>query len=211
MNKDTSKYLDILVNKIHSVVVATTDTNGLPSTRVIDMMLYDDEGIYFITAKGKAFYDQLINKPYISLSGMTMGKDTMDTFSISFSGAVRNIGIQKLEAIFEKNRYMADIYESSESRSALEVFCLYKGMGYYFDLATKPITRGTFLLGDEQLTDYGYIITETCNTCGLCLPPCPSNCITAGQPYVIQQDHCLHCGNCADVCPADAVVRPQHA
>lgn len=206
MNKDTTKYVDILVNTIHSVVVGTTDSKGLPTTRVIDMMCYDSEGIYFLTAKGKGLYSQLMHKPYLSLSGMTGGGSTMVKLAITIAGAVRHIGTEKLGYIFEKNPYMGKIYASKESRTALEVFCLYKGKGDFFDLSTQPITRGRFALGSETLQAYGYLITNNCNSCGLCLEKCPQQCITPGQPYVIQQDHCLHCGNCAEVCPQNAVI-----
>jgi uncharacterized pyridoxamine 5'-phosphate oxidase family protein/Pyruvate/2-oxoacid:ferredoxin oxidoreductase delta subunit len=197
----TNDYLEILVNEFHSVVVATVDENGLPSTRVIDMMLFDKEGLYFLTAKGKEFYKQLSNKSYVSLSGMSSGESPMDKKSISISGAVRNIGSEKLKEIFEKNPYMTTIYPSQESRTALEVFCLYKGQGEYFDLSTKPITRGSFALGDKTIQNFGYFITENCNGCGLCVEKCPQNCIAVGEPYKINQDHCLHCGNCLEVCP----------
>ena len=40
---------------IHSTVVATVDAEGHPVTRVIDMMLHDDNSLYFLTAKGKVF------------------------------------------------------------------------------------------------------------------------------------------------------------
>lgn len=48
--------LNILVHDIHSVVVGTVDDKGLPRTRVVDMMLHDEEAIYFLTAKGKSFH-----------------------------------------------------------------------------------------------------------------------------------------------------------
>ena len=48
-------YLKMLVDDFHSTVVATLDQQGYPQTRAIDMMLYDKEGVYFLTAKGKAF------------------------------------------------------------------------------------------------------------------------------------------------------------
>ena len=48
-------YLKMLVDEFHSTVVATLDQQGYPQTRAIDMMLYDEKGIYFLTAKGKAF------------------------------------------------------------------------------------------------------------------------------------------------------------
>ena len=51
----TQKILKILQSDIHSVVFATLDEHGLPQTCVIDLMLADDDGLYFLTAKGKSF------------------------------------------------------------------------------------------------------------------------------------------------------------
>ena len=53
-------YLELLVENIHSTTIATIGADGHPKTRVIDMMLYDEQGVYFLTAKGKAFYAQLM-------------------------------------------------------------------------------------------------------------------------------------------------------
>lgn len=57
---ETKDYLKILKEEIHSTVFATVDENGLPQARVIDIMLVDDNSLYFITAKGKEFYHQFI-------------------------------------------------------------------------------------------------------------------------------------------------------
>ena len=200
-------YLKVLVEDIHSVVIATVDKNGLPFSRVIDMMLYDENGIYFLTAHGKVFFEQLQYKPYISLSGITTGADTMRRKSISLSGAVRNIGSMRRDEIFEKNPYMNDIYLSDASRIALDVFCLYKGNGDFFDLSTKPITRRQFSFGGESLKRYGYQITNDCNSCGLCQTKCPQDCILSGTPFKIVQENCLHCGNCFEICPIDAIEK----
>lgn len=54
------EYIRALVEELHSTTVATIGADGHPQTRVIDMMHYDSEGIYFLTAKGKAFYAQLM-------------------------------------------------------------------------------------------------------------------------------------------------------
>ena len=48
-------YLQSLVEDIHSTTIATIGADGHPQTRVIDMMLYDEQGVYFLTARGKAF------------------------------------------------------------------------------------------------------------------------------------------------------------
>ena len=111
------KYLKILVEDIHSTTVATIGADGHPQTRVIDMMLYDEKGVYFLTAKGKVFYEQLMEQQYIAISA------TKDKMAISLRGQVKNIGYEKLDAIFEKNTYMQKIYPD-DTRSALQVFCL---------------------------------------------------------------------------------------
>ena len=48
---DSMNYLKYLVEEIHTTVVATVDDAGLPVTAAIDMMDYDDGGLYFLTAK----------------------------------------------------------------------------------------------------------------------------------------------------------------
>lgn len=40
-------YLKILVEQIHSTTIATIAADGHPQTRVIDMMLWDENGEYF--------------------------------------------------------------------------------------------------------------------------------------------------------------------
>ncbi len=92
-------YLELLVEKIHSTTIATIGADGHPQTRVIDMMLYDEQGVYFLTAKGKAFYAQLMEQGYIALSA------TKDKISISLRGKIKNISNEKLDEIFEKNTY----------------------------------------------------------------------------------------------------------
>ena len=49
-------YLKLLVEQLHSTTVATLGADGHPQTRVIDMMLWDEQGVYFLTARGKAFF-----------------------------------------------------------------------------------------------------------------------------------------------------------
>ncbi|MDC7235074.1 MAG: 4Fe-4S binding protein [Spirochaetales bacterium] len=102
---------------------------------------------------------------------------------------------------------MAEIYPSPESRRALEVFCLYRGRGQYFDLTTSPITRASFTLGGDKELPPAFRINTACTQCGQCTEVCPQNCIETGTPYRILQEHCLHCGNCYEICPAEAVSR----
>lgn len=204
---NTTEILNILQQEIHSTVFATVDENGLPQTCVIDLMLADGEGLYFLTAKGKSFYDRLTARPFVALSGMK-GKDTLSTAAISLRGAVRSIGKDRLDEIFEKNPYMAKIYPTEKSREALEVFQIYKGEGEYFDLSQQPPFRQSFSFGGEAIHKTGYRIhAETCIGCQGCRSVCPSGCISATVPRVIEESRCLHCGNCFRICPVKAVEK----
>lgn len=199
--------LHILQKDIHSTVFATLDEHGLPQTCVIDLMLSDENGLYFLTARGKSFYDRLTRRPFAAISGMK-GGDTLSTVAISVRGAVRGIGKKRLREIFEKNPYMAKIYPNEQSRAALEVFQLYKGEGEYFDLTQLPPYRQSFSFGGARARETGYRIRgDRCIGCGRCRCVCPQGCIRDTVPRVIDRSHCIHCGNCFHVCPAKAVEK----
>ncbi len=199
---ESMDYLKILVDEIHSTVIATIGEDGKPVTRVIDMMLYDENGVYFLTARGKEFYRQLMEQQYVSLSSIK------DKRSISLRGTVKNIGSDRLDEIFEKNEYMQKIYPG-DTRSALEVFQLYEAAGEFFDISDPSnVTRGNIVIGAPEQEASGYFIEAGCRVCGRCLHACPQQCIDMSQtPPVIDQSHCLHCGRCMEVCPAGAIVQ----
>lgn len=195
-------YIDYLVNSIHSTIIATIDSNNHPITRVIDMMLYDEEGIYFLTAKGKEFYKQLMDQKYIALSA------TKDKVSISLNGYVKNIGKEKLNNIFEKNTYMQNIYPEGK-RAPLEVFQIYQATGQYFDISNPShIFRDSFAIGTAEEKIPFYIIQNNCTGCNLCDSVCPQQCInTHSTPISIDFHHCLHCGSCVNICPEKAIMK----
>lgn len=199
-------YLEYIVEQIHSTVIATVDEDGLPVTCVIDMMYADENGLYFLTAKGKSFYKRLKDKGFIALSGKK-GDDTMSCVAISVRGKVKEIGSDMLPVLFEKNPYMNEIYPTADSRKALTVFQLCEGSGEWFDLSKKPIERDSFSFGGAENKASGYFVNDTCIGCGACLTDCPQSCIdfTDGKA-VIRQQNCLHCGNCAAICPVGAVI-----
>ena len=207
----TADYLKILKEQIHSAVFATIDENGLPDARVIDIMLVDSDSLYFITAKGKKFYRQLMEQRFAAVNGMTDGNHSLDKKAVSIRGKIRNIGKEKLEEVFAQNPYMNEIYTSMESRNALEVFQMYEGQGEYFDLSVKPIYRDTFYLGGNHVPrtkKQGFYVTGNCDQCGKCLRECPQNCIGVTEGTVsIDQSHCLHCGRCHEICPKNAILK----
>lgn len=195
-------YLKLLVEGIHSTTVATIGVDGHPQTRVIDMMLWDEQSVYFLTAKGKAFYTQLMEQGFIALSA------TKDKVSISLRGKIRNIGSEKLDEIFVKNPYMQAIYPG-DTRAALDVFCLYEAEGEYFDISDPAhVIRDSIVIGHTQTVLTGYFVGNGCIGCKLCYSVCPQKCIDITQkPVVIDQHRCLHCGRCAEICPKQTIAR----
>ena len=50
-----------------------------------------------------------------------------------------------------------------------------------------------------------YKITDKCVACGICKDECPSEAISEGDIYVIDQEKCVDCGACKDACPNEAI------
>lgn len=196
------KYIEFLVENIHSVTVATIGNDGHPQTRIIDMMLWDKSGIYFLTAKGKAFYKQLMEQRFIAVSG------TKNKKAVSLRGKIINIGTQKLEDIFQINSYMKEIYPE-DTRNALEVFCLCEAQGEYFDISdSRNVVRAEIIIGELDNVQTGYFIGDNCNNCKLCNNSCPQKCIQFKEnKALINQSHCLHCGRCYEICPQKAILK----
>lgn len=196
------EYFRVLVEEIHSTTVATIGNDSHPQTRVIDMMYYDEEGVYFLTARGKTFYEQLMEQKYIAVSA------TKDKKAVSLRGKVKNIGKKNLDIMFEKNPYMKEIYPG-DTRDALDVFCLYEAQGEYFDISVPfNIIRKSIVIGDVQEVQTGYYVGKDCIGCKLCYSVCPQKCIDIAQkPVVIEQNRCLHCGRCAQICPKQTIEK----
>ena len=204
---EAKDYLAYIVNEIHTTIVATVDDEGLPVTAAIDMMDSDENGLYFLTAKGKGFYDRLVKRGFLALTAIK-GQDTMSSVAVSVRGKVKELGYERIPVLFEKNPYMHQIYPTEEAMHALTVFQIFEGTGEWFDLSKKPIERASFSFGGAQQRAEGFFITDACIGCGSCLPVCPQNCISTGSiPFCIEQAHCLHCGNCMKACPVGAVQK----
>ena len=205
---NTNSYLEYLTNQIHTVIMATADNLGNPLTCAIDIMDFDEQGLYFLTAKGKSFYERLKQNDTISLTGL-QGNDTLSSRTITIHGKVKEIGSLCLSAIFEKNPYMYQIYPTKESRMALTVFQISQGNGEFFDLRVKPIFRERFSFGSCVSKRAGlFYINDDCINCEKCISVCPQKCIIyKNNQTTILQEHCLHCGNCYNICPVKAVEK----
>ncbi|MBQ6582725.1 MAG: 4Fe-4S binding protein [Mogibacterium sp.] len=199
-------YLKLIVEELHTSVMATVDENGYPVTAAIDIMDYDDESLYFLTARGKSLYTRLKNNGHLAITLMK-GTDTMHTLAVSVKGCAEEIGPDRLPELFEKNPYMYEIYRNEESRRALTVFRIYEGTGEWFSMDGGNIEHASFRIGDAAPEEEGYFITDACTGCESCLAVCPRGVISLETgSAVIDQAHCIRCGNCREACPAGAVI-----
>lgn len=189
-----------ILKEIKDVAFATVDANGDPQIRIIDVMLVEDDKLYFCTARGKAFYEQILRHDQVAVTGMNSAYQM-----VRLSGRAHRLSERKqwIDRIFEENPSMNAVYPG-ESRYVLEAFCISEGEVEFFDLGKEPVWREKFTLGHTKQKEDGYEITEQCIQCGLCESVCPQKCI---QEYRIVQEHCLHCGLCYEKCPVQAIAK----
>lgn len=196
----TKDYLQ-MIRGVKDFAFATIGEDGNPAVRIIDVMLVGEDRLYFLTARGKEFYSQLMEQQFVAITGMTKNWEML-----TLRGKVKQVSRKLLVPIFEANPSMNEVYPG-QSREILEVFCLYEGQGEYFNLSKTPIFRETFFLGCPKAHQKGFEITHACISCGICTEACPQQCIAEGSPYAIHQQSCLHCGLCFERCPSSAIVR----
>lgn len=186
---------------VKDAAFATVDEKGLPQIRIIDVMLVEDEKLYFCTSRGKDFYKQLMRDDHVAIT--VVNKDYQ---MVRLQGTVEKLENQKywIDRIFEENPSMNNVYPN-ESRYILEPFCIESANLEFFDLGKEPINREYFTIGEAKDEYKGYKITSLCIGCGKCQRICPQQCIQSGSPFQIDQNHCLHCGLCYENCPVQAI------
>lgn len=197
---DMEDPLEFLRN-IKSVAVATVD-DGKPAVRMSDVMLVENEKLYFLTARGKPYYRQLKENPEIALVGVDK-----NYVMVRVRGRIEFVENVFLEKIFEINPVLDEIYPE-DTKDILEVFCLSSGTGEMYDSSCTPPKRERFAFGGAKVAEPGYKITEKCTACGICEELCPSGAISKGEIYKIDGAICLECGRCAEKCPQNAIEPP---
>ena len=200
MNETARKYV-AMFRQVKIASAATVDEDGVPQSRIINVMLAEDDGMYIVTSKGKPFYKQLTDTGRIALSAMCP-----DCQSLKFTGKCRIADKKWVDKVFEENPGMNEVYPG-DTRYILDAFHIYECRGEWFDLLHYPISREQFAYGGDEIEKAGFEITDACISCGSCSAACPQKCITEGTPFSINPAHCLQCGACLEVCPAGAVKR----
>ena len=175
--------------------------NGKPDVRIADVMLAREDGLYFITARGKPYYKQVKDNQRIAVCAMDK-----NYVSVRVTGDIRFCKDRNIvDKIFKHNPIMNGLYPG-EKKNILEAFHMYRGKGEVFDLSVEPPRRDRFAFGGETINPPGYSITEKCTACGQCFESCPVGVISQGEVYMINGSSCLECGRCAEICPEDAVM-----
>ena len=182
---------------------ATVDKTGAPQIRCISAIHYEPDLLYFFTARGKAFCDELLTDGRVQILAYTRYKEM-----IRLSGRALPADDQaaKIDTIFAEQPYLANVYPG-DTRNIGIIFELKDLTIEYFNLGVSPIFRETYAVGQAQISEKGYRITDACIGCGICLEHCPQKCIVPGERYTIRPEHCLHCGACRENCPVKAVEK----
>ena len=184
---------------------ATVDREGAPQIRNISAIHYEPDALYFFTARGKNFCQELLEDGRVQILAYTKYKEMIRLSGKAYAVAEDE---QKkwTDKIFEEQPYLANVYPG-DTRDIGIIFCIDEAQIEYFNLGVHPIFRETYRLGDVKIKEKGYFITESCIECGVCQTKCPQQCIEKGEPFRIEQEHCLHCGNCYEHCPVKAIKR----
>lgn len=185
---------------------STVDEHGAPQIRNISAIHYEPEAMYFFTAKGKNFCQQLLSDGRVQVLGYTKYKE-MIRLSAMAKPVCEEKQQQWIDIIFEEQPYLFNVYPENTRNLAGIVFEITKAEIEYFHLGVNPIFRESYTIGGGNITAKGYQITDACIRCGKCIKNCPQKCITMGKSCQIMQEHCLHCGNCYEVCPVHAVEK----
>lgn len=192
-----------MLREIKSVVISSVK-DGVPQSRIIDIMHYDEGGVYFITSVTKPFYRQLMANNKVAITGMTK-----ECVQVRLVGEVEKLSQEMLEDIFKKNPALIDLFPGENK--VFFPFYLSKGKGEIFDLSGKneKMNRVRFAFGGDVVNASGCTITDNCIECGKCKDICPFDAIKEGTPFIINPRKCDECGLCHSVCPVDAIELPK--
>lgn len=182
---------------------ATVDEKGNPQVRDISAIHYEPNALYFFTARGKSFCQELLRDGRVQVLGYTKYKE-MIRLSAKARPVPQQEQTQWIDRIFSEQPYLANVYPG-DTRNIGIVFEIRPEEIEYFHLGVHPIFRESYGMGEKAAARKGYSITAACIGCGRCVQHCPQQCITAGTPFAIQQQHCLHCGGCYENCPVRAI------
>lgn len=180
-------------------VSIATVRDGKPDSRIISLQRMSDGYIYFMTSKGKPFYRQLKETPYIAASSLI--EDTHRSIRLRARAeecteeAVYKEYAEKNPGTMKMYRYNTDL---------IVLFRLSQGNGEIFHLYRDDmVKRLRFAFGGDKTDKLSYYISGKCSGCGVCFASCAEKAIymDGDGKYHIRESDCDDCGICYTVCP----------
>lgn len=125
---------------------ATVDKNGAPQIRCISAIHYEPDSLYFFTARGKAFCDELLTDGRVQILAYTRFKEMI---RLSGKAVPAQNQEEKIHTIFAEQPYLANVYPG-ETRNIGIIFELRDFTIEYFNLGVKPIFRESYAVGQAE-------------------------------------------------------------
>ena len=129
---------------------ATVDSEGAPQIRNISAIHYEKDALYFFTARGKNFCQELLEDGRVQILCYTKYKEMIRLSGRAYAVA-EDEQIKWREMIFEEQPYLANVYPG-DTRDIGIIFCI--------DAGTPFVIR-----------------QNNCLHCGGCQEHCPVNAI----------------------------------
>ncbi len=180
-------------------VSIATIKNGRPESRIISLQRMSDHSVYFMTSRGKPFYRQLTQHPYIAASSLL--DDTHHCIRIS-AQVEECTDPAVYQEYAQKNPGTMTMYRNNTD--IIVLFKLLKGNGEILHLYRDDMVRRLrFAFGGTEPEPLTYSITDACTGCGLCYENCAEHSIYRSQDgkYHIRSMDCDDCGICYTKCP----------
>ena len=160
---DSQECLELL-RGVRDCAFATIDREGLPAVRIIDVMVVEERRLYFCTARGKDFYEELMANPAVAVTGLNKEWQT-----VRLMGRAERIADAEqhamIDRIFDENPAMNDVYPG-EARYILEAFVIAAGRIEFFDLGKTPISRASLSLGGHCAKKRAFSSRRTVSAAG---------------------------------------------
>ena len=139
---DRNEALRIIAEELKTCVIATVDEDNRPVTAVIDIMDHDENGLYFLTGRGKGLYNRLQHSPYVAAT-LTRGSLDTEYLAVSVRGHAVEAGPARLERLFQKNPFMYKMYPDPAKWEAagLTVFCIDSGSVEWLTMTGPDMKR----------------------------------------------------------------------
>lgn len=127
---------------------ATVDQYGKPQIRNISAIHYERQTMYFFTARGKGFCEELLSDGNVQILGYTKYKE-MIRLSAKAEKVPEHEQRKWIDKIFEEQLYLSNVYPGNTREIGI-VFCIRNAEIEYFNLGVNPIFRERYVIGSDN-------------------------------------------------------------